>query len=95
MTAYAVPVGLTPPKAATVYETAQAIAPADNTQIGPYTGLYVGGAGNVTVCMRNGDGTGGVTTVLFEAVPAGTVLPIAFQGVNATGTTATHLVGLA
>ena len=94
MAAYALPTELLPPRTVTVYQYAKQLAPADNTQIGPYAGLYVGGTGDVVVCMRNGDGAGGVTTVKFSGVPAGTLLPIAIQGVNATGTTATLLLGL-
>jgi hypothetical protein len=51
-------------------------------------GIYVGGAGNITVIKRNG------LTVLFTAVPQGSILPVCCVGVNATGTTATLLVGL-
>ncbi|HEY2068268.1 MAG TPA: hypothetical protein VGG48_01840 [Rhizomicrobium sp.] len=92
-TPYGVPKQIIIPKIATVYQAAQAITPTDNSAIGPYQGLYIGVAGDVTVVMRNGDGAGGVTTVLFKAVPVG-LLPIAVQGVNATGTTATNIVGL-
>lgn len=95
MGAYAIPIEVMRAIKATVYQSAKAIVPADNTQIGPFDALYVGGAGDVIVCMRNGDGAGGVTPVTFKAVPVGTILPISIQGVNATGTTATNLVGLA
>ncbi len=96
MTAYAIPKQILPPKAPQMFQYAEAIVPADNTQIGPYSGLWVGSAGDVVVCMRNGDGKGGVTTVKFSAVPAGTLLPIGIQGVNTTGTTvdAGTLIGL-
>lgn len=50
--------------------------------------LYVGVTGNVTVVTPAG------TVVLFTAVPAGTVLPIEAQRVNATGTAASGIVGL-
>jgi len=86
---YSQPANLVPPRAATVYETAVAISPVDNTPIGPFAALYVGGAGTVALCPRNS------TTVVTFTVPAGTVLPVAIQGVNATGTTASNLVGLA
>ncbi len=96
MTAYKIPTNLINPKQATCYTFAKVIVPADNTQIGPYDGLWVGSAGDVVVCMRNGDGVGGVATVKFSAVPAGTLLPISIQGVDQTGTTvdAGTLVGL-
>jgi hypothetical protein len=48
--------------------------------------LYVGGVGNVTLVTEGGD------TVLFTAVPAGTVLNIRFIRINSTGTTATLMV---
>lgn len=94
MAAYSVPSELKPARAATMFQFAAAITPTDNTKIGPYAGVYVGGFGDLTVCMCNGDGNGGVTVVTFKAVPAGTLLPISIQGVNATNTTATNIVGL-
>lgn len=77
------------PRIATAYRNAAAITPADNAQIGPFAALYVGSAGSVVVCPVNS-----TTVVTFVAVPAGTLIPLAFQGVNATGTTAGSLVGL-
>lgn len=50
--------------------------------------LYVGVTGNVAVVTPAG------TVVTFTAVPAGTVLPVEASRVNATGTTATSIVGL-
>lgn len=50
--------------------------------------LYVGGAGNVAAVFPDG----GVVT--FVGLPAGALLPIELIRVNATGTTATNLVGL-
>lgn len=93
MSAYSIPAQKAQARIATVYENAVAIAPADNTQVGPFTALYIGVAGDVTVVMRNGDGQGALTPVLFKAVPVG-VLPVAVQGVQATGTTALNIVGL-
>jgi hypothetical protein len=75
----------------TSYQSAVAITPADDTAIGPFIGLYVGGAGDVTVVMRNEDAS---TPRTFKAVPAGTILPISVQGVQSTLTTATLLLGL-
>lgn len=51
-------------------------------------GIYVGGAGDMTVVMQNGD------TVLFAAIPAGSVLPICVKKVKSAGTDATSMVGL-
>jgi hypothetical protein len=53
-----------------------------------WTGIYVGGTGNVNVDMESGG------TVLFSAVPVGTILPIRVKRVRTTGTTATLLIGL-
>jgi hypothetical protein len=55
----------------------------------PVRGLYVGGAGNVVAVTLAG------TAVTFVGVPAGSILPIEVLRVNATGTTAANLVGLA
>jgi hypothetical protein len=77
-----------PPKIATVYRNYAAIVPADNLPIGPFEGLYVGGAGNIAVARMDG------TIVSFVGVLAGTSIPIEFQGVNATGTSAPNLAGL-
>lgn len=90
MTAYAAPAEKMQAKVASCYQNAKAITPTDNTQIGPFSALYIGVSGDVTVVMRNDDGT---TPVLFKAVPVGR-LDIAVQGVQATGTTATNIVGL-
>lgn len=51
--------------------------------------LYVGVTGDVSVQMCE---TG--TAIVFKAVPAGTVLPIAILRVNSTSTTATDMVSL-
>jgi len=53
-----------------------------------YRALYVGGAGDVKVVTVGG------STVIFSAVPAGTILPVAVVRVFSTGTTATSLVGM-
>lgn len=89
MAGYAVPANLIGPRIAEVYENQVAIAPTDATAIGPFMALYVGVTGDVTLVPRNS-----TTPVLYKAVPAGTVLRVAFQGVNATGTTATNMIGL-
>lgn len=90
--AYSVPKQLQTATVAECYQTMVPIAPADATPIaaGPFCALYVGVAGDVQLCPRNS-----VTPVIFKAVPAGTVLRVAFQGVDATNTTATNMVGLA
>lgn len=50
--------------------------------------LYVGGAGDLNVVMNSG------RTVLFSAVPAGTVLPIKIKQLLSASTTATLVVAL-
>jgi RNase P/RNase MRP subunit p29 len=56
----------------------------------PNTGcvLYVGGAGNVNLVTIDGD------TVLFNAVPAGSFLPIQVKQVLSSSTTATLINAL-
>lgn len=67
-----------------------AITPSDVTVFSkPLSGVYVGSPGNVTALAEDD-----TTPVLFLAVPAGTVLPVAAIKIMATGTTATSLVGL-
>jgi hypothetical protein len=51
--------------------------------------LYVGGAGNVVGLLA--EDTAAVT---ITAVPAGTILPMSFQAVIRTSTTATLMVAL-
>lgn len=50
--------------------------------------LYIGGTGDVTLRTLAGN------TVLFTAVPAGTILPVVCRGVDDTGTDATNIVAL-
>jgi len=67
-----------------------AITPADGAELSEITrAIYIGGAGNVRAILRSG------AEVTFAGLPAGTVLPIRVRSVQATGTTATALVGLA
>lgn len=51
--------------------------------------LYIGGAGNLTVDMADGD-----TDVAFLGVQQGQILDIQVSRVKATGTTATNIVAL-
>lgn len=70
-------------------EGAIAVTTSDATNLTKYSrALYVGGAGNLTVVMRDD------TVVLFSSVPAGTILPIRVKRVNATATTATNIVAI-
>ena len=71
------------------FEYAAAITTSDTVSLtGVTRAVYVGGAGNITAIMSNGD------TVLFSAVPVGTVLPIRCTRINATATTATLLIAM-
>lgn len=74
----------------TTYGSFQAVTPNDGTPI-TCSGLYVGGAGNVTLSTALS-----AAAITFTAVPVGTILPITLdQGrVMATGTTATLIVAL-
>lgn len=51
-------------------------------------GIYVGGAGDVAAVMASGD------SVVFSAVPAGSMLPIRCKRINSTNTTATLMVAV-
>lgn len=65
------------------------VTPHDSNALAKTTrALYVGGAGNLKVTMRDG------STPTFTAVPAGLLLPISVTHVWSTGTTATAIVGL-
>lgn len=50
--------------------------------------IYVGGTGDVAVVTAGGN------SVIFSAVPAGTLIPIHIRQLLSTGTTATLIVGL-
>ncbi len=66
-----------------------AITPHDTNYLTAVTrAIYVGGAGNIEVQTMGGE------TVVFTAVPVGTILPIRAARVKATSTTATLLIGL-
>lgn len=71
-----------------IYSTANAITTSD-TAPQQYRGVYVGVTGDVTITTQ------GNKQVTFKAVPAGVIIPVETLLVNATGTTATSLVGLA
>lgn len=54
----------------------------------PFRALYIGGAGNVALITFQG------TSITFNGLLAGSILPMGGQRVNQTNTTATNLVGL-
>lgn len=65
------------------------VTPSDNDDLTSWVrGVYVGGAGDLKVTMRDD------SVVTFTAVPAGSVLPIYIKKIHSTGTTATNIVGL-
>lgn len=71
------------------YVDAAAVAPSDTNDLAAVTrGLYVGGAGALTVITAAGN------TVAFAAVPAGTTIRIRVSRVKLTGTAATSIVAL-
>lgn len=68
---------------------ALAITPSDSTYFSsPTRGIYVGGAGNITCITASG------ASVVFYNCVAGSILPIRVVLINATGTSASNLVGL-
>lgn len=70
------------------HREAVAITPHDTNTIQTTRAIYIGGAGHLKVVMKGGN------TVIFQAVPVGTVLEIRATQVFATGTTATSLLAL-
>lgn len=64
------------------------VSVSDSVDIPVTRGLYVGGAGNVKVDMAMGG------TVTFNAVAAGTFMPVQVTRVYNTGTTATLMIAL-
>lgn len=67
----------------------EGVVPHDSTELAVVSrAIYVGGAGNLAVLMKNG------VTATFQGVPAGTLLPIRVRRVNATGTTATNILSV-
>lgn len=51
-----------------------------------FRGIFVGGAGNISVNMMDG------SDVVFTAIPVGTFMPVSGQRINNTNTTATNLL---
>lgn len=51
-------------------------------------GLYVGGAGNISVLMADG------SSATFTSVAAGSLLPLSVKRVNSTSTTATSMIAV-
>lgn len=72
------------------YRSGAAITPHDSTDIagGVVNAIYVGGAGNLVVVDQTN------VAYTLTGVLVGQVYPVVARRVNATGTTATNLVGL-
>lgn len=70
-----------------VADHAAPVVPSDGTVISPTLGLYVGGAGNVTVTTLDG------AVVTFTAPAVGSIIPIRCNKVMAA-TTASLLIAL-
>ena len=71
------------------YRGGVAVTTSDTTLIAPTKGLFIGGAGNLTV-----DFADGTENVLLTAVVVGEIYPISVIRVKLTGTTATAVVAL-
>jgi len=71
-----------------IYERYATVTPNDSTVVDAQ-GLYIGGAGNVTI-KAHASGS----AVLFTAIPAGTFVNAQAYIVQSTGTTATNIVAL-
>jgi len=66
-----------------------AVTPHDTDELTVVTsGIYVGGAGNVTVITVGGD------TITFTALPVGSVISVQAKIIKSTLTTATNLLAL-
>jgi hypothetical protein len=65
------------------------ITPDDSANLASFVrSIYVGNSGHINVTTVSN------TTLLFQNVPAGFILPVRAGKVSNTGTTATNLVGL-
>jgi hypothetical protein len=65
-----------------------ALTKSDSASQGTFRGIYVGGAGDVTLKGLDGN------NVTFSAVPVGTVLWVGFTHLMSTGTGATLCTGI-
>lgn len=66
-----------------------AITPSNTVKLGASVrAIYVGVGGNISVTLADN------STAVFVGVPQGSILPVEVVRVNATGTTASSLVGL-
>jgi hypothetical protein len=82
-----------------VANRAVAVTPNDGADLpdGQCVGIWVGGAGTLTVDMPlllNSQAAAGVATVLISGIAAGTLLPISVKRIRLTGTSATLITAL-
>jgi hypothetical protein len=77
----------------TLFRHAAAVTPhaSNNFARGLMDAFYVGVTGNVVAVI---DTPTGEVTVTFTGVPAGAIIPLRCKRINASGTTATNIVGL-
>jgi hypothetical protein len=79
-----------PDRQSAPYVSAAAVTPSNTADLNPIArGLWVGGAGNLSVILANDD-----SAVSLLAVAAGTHLNMFVKRVRVTGTTATNIVAL-
>ncbi len=65
------------------------VTPNDTTDLSQVSrALYVGQGGDISLTLADGD------TLVFEAVPSGSILPVRASIVRATGTTAAAIIAL-
>lgn len=70
-------------------ESAFEVTPNDSADLTAVTrGVYIGGAGDLAVTMKDG------SEVTFVGLQAGLVYPYRVRRIKATGTTATDIVGI-
>jgi hypothetical protein len=71
------------------HSSAAVVTPDDANDLAAVTrAVYIGGTGHLNVIMMDGQ------TVLFSALPVGTVLPIRAKRIKSTSTTATPIVAM-
>ena len=74
-----------------LYDSAVAVTPDDASDItgAPYKALYVGVGGDVALDLNNSG-----EAIVFKNLASGQVLPVVFDRVDNTNTTATNLIAL-
>lgn len=70
------------------YRGGVAVTPSDTTVLEPTRGIYVGGAGNISLGMADG------SMMVLTAIQIGVIHPLSVTRVLATSTTATVVVAI-